>query len=152
MSAAAGPRPQAHARRWARRLAMQALYQWDLAVADPAEIEHQFREREDFTGVDDEYFRELLHRVPARVVEVDAALAPGLERPLGGIDPVERALLRVAGYELLYRPDVPYRVVINEAVELAKKFGAEQAYTFVNGVLDRVARDLRAAEWNRDHV
>jgi N utilization substance protein B len=93
----------------ARRLAVQALYQWQLA-------------------------------------ELDDLLAPLLERPLAQVDPVERAVLRVGAFELAHRPEVPYRVVINEAVELAKRFGAEQGHRFVNSVLDRLARDLRAVE------
>jgi N utilization substance protein B len=91
----------------------------------------------------------LLHQVPARLDEVEQAFAPYLDRPVKDLDPVERALLRLAAYELLARPDVPYRVVINEAVNLAKKFGAEQAHKYINGVLDQVARGLRPAEHPR---
>ncbi|HFD79355.1 MAG TPA: transcription antitermination factor NusB, partial [Gammaproteobacteria bacterium] len=95
---------------------------------------------------DGDYFRELLHQVPARLDEVEQAFAGYLDRPLAEIDPVERALLRMATYELMTRIDVPYRVIINESVNLAKKFGAEQAYRYINGVLDKAARELRPVE------
>lgn len=125
---------------------MQALYQWDLSGSNLSDIEKQFREDEDFSRVDDGYFNELLHEVPARLDEVEEAFMPYLDRPLKEIDPVERAVLRMATYELLARPEIPYKVVINESVNLAKKFGAEQAYKYVNGVLDHAARELRAVE------
>ncbi len=134
------------ARAKARRLALQALYQWDLSGTDLKLIEQQFRESEEFPGVDDEYFQELLHQVPARLDVVEAGLADAMQIPWAELDPVERAVLRLASYELQARPDIPYRVVINEAVNLAKKFGAEQAHKFVNGVLDQAARHLRPHE------
>lgn len=134
------------ARRKARRLALQALYQWQIADTRVAEIELQFREDNDLTKVDAAYFSELLHGVPSALSEIDAVLAPVLDRPLAEVDPIERALLRLATYEFLRRPDVPYRVVINEALELAKTFGAEEGFKYVNGVLDKVARTTRSAE------
>ena len=130
----------------ARRFAMQALYQWDLSGNNISDIEKQFREDEDFSKVDDEYFNELLHKVPARLDEVEEAFSSYLDRSIKELDPVERAVLRMATYELMVRIDVPYKVVINESVNLAKKFGAEQAYKYINGVLDQVARALRALE------
>ncbi len=130
----------------ARRLAMQALYQWDLSGSNLSAIEVQFLEDEDFSKADKEYFHELLHEVPARLDEVEDAFTPYLDRPLKELDPVERAILRMASYELLARLDIPYKVIINESVNLTKKFGAEQAYKYVNGVLDKTARRLRAAE------
>lgn len=129
-----------------RRLAMQALYQWDLSGNNLAQIEAQFVEDEDFSKVDREYFNELLHQVPARLDEIEASFASYLDRSVKELDPVERAVLRMATYELMTRMDVPYKVVINEAVNLAKKFGADQAYKYVNGVLDKTARNLRAVE------
>ncbi len=137
---------QAARRTRARRLAMQALYQWDMSGNTLSDIEVQFLEDEDFSKADKAYFHELLHEVPARLDEVEQAFETYLDRPLDEIDPVERAVLRMATYELLARIDVPYRVVINESVNLAKKFGAEQAYRYVNGVLDQTARKLRAVE------
>ncbi len=131
----------------ARRFAMQALYQWDLSGNNLRDIEVQFLQDEDFSKADREYFHELLHQVPARLDEVEAAFSAYLDRPVQEMDPVERAVLRMATYELMARVDVPYRVVINESVNLTKKFGAEQAYKYINGVLDKAARSLRSGEY-----
>lgn len=139
-------KPQAALRTRARRLAMQALYQWDLSGNNLSAIEVQFFEDEDFSRADKDYFHELLHEVPARLDEVEEAFAPYLDRPVKEVDPVERAVLRMASYELMARIDVPYKVIINESVNLTKKFGAEQAYKYINGVLDKVAQNLRAVE------
>jgi N utilization substance protein B len=125
---------------------MQALYQWDLSGSTLSGIEVQFLEDEDFSKADKDYFHELLHQVPARLDEVEQAFTPYLDRPLDEIDPVERAVLRMASYELMARIDVPYKVIINESVNLTKKFGAEQAYKYINAVLDQTARRLRAVE------
>jgi len=133
-------------RSWARRLAMQAIYQWQLTDLDPAAIDAQFQADQDMSKADLGYFQELVQQVPARVQDIDAVIDPFLDRPLPQVDPVELAILRIAAYELLQRLDVPYRVVINEAVELAKKFGAEQGHRFINGVLDKAARKLRPQE------
>ena len=135
-----------HARQWSRRLVMQALYQWQMTGQDLREIEHQFLDDENMHKADFAYFHELLHRVPACLDELDAYLSEYLKRSISEVDPVERAILRNACYELKYRRDVPQKVVINEAVKLAKKFGAEQSYRFVNSVLDKVMRDLRIAQ------
>lgn len=134
------------ARSKARRLAMQAVYQWQMTAHDAADILAQFLADEDNRGVDAEYFEALVRGVVQGCPALDAALAPTLARPLDEVDPVERAVLRVAAYELQHRLDVPYRVVLNEAVALAKKFGAEQGHTFVNAALDKLARELRAVE------
>ncbi len=139
-------KPQAAQRTRARRLAMQALYQWDMSDNNLSDIEAQFVEEEGFEKADADYFNELLHRIPAKLDEVEAAFEPYLDRPVKEIDPVERAVLRMASYELMTRIDVPYKVIINEAVNLTKKFGAEQAHKYVNGVLDQTARKLRAVE------
>jgi N utilization substance protein B len=133
-------------RSWARRYAMQAIYQWQMTGQDVAVIEAQFQDDQDMGKADVGYFQELLHQVPVRVQEIDTALTPFLDRPVPQIDPVELAILRIAGYELMQRLDIPYRVVINEAVEIAKKFGAEQGHRFINGVLDKAARQLRPHE------
>jgi N utilization substance protein B len=130
----------------ARRVALQAIYQWQVAGQDLIDIERQFLTSEETEGADRDYFHELLHSVPAQLSELDAALAPLLDRGIEAVDPVERALLRMGAYELLRRPDVPYRVVINEAVELAKVFGAEQGHRYINGILDGLARRVRPAE------
>ena len=130
----------------ARRLAVQALYQWQLAGQDVADIVAQFCDEQAPSEAQREYFTELLRGVVTRLDDIDDLLTPLLERPLEQVDPVERAILRVGAFELAERPEVPYRVVINEGVELAKRFGAEQGHRFVNGVLDRLARDLRKVE------
>jgi len=133
-------------RRKARHYAMQALYQWHMAGAAPREIEAEFRADYDFANVDLDYFQALLHGVPARVEELEQLLEPVLDRRLRELDPIERTLLRMGTFELLERPDVPYKVVINEAVALAKKFGATDGHKYINGVLDRLARELRKVE------
>jgi N utilization substance protein B len=133
-------------RSWARRYAMQALYQWQMTGQDSVVILDQFLSEQDMERADIAYFQELLCQIPRHVVAIDAHLLPFLDRPLEQVDPVERAILRIAAYELAYRPDVPFRVVINEAVEIAKKFGAEQGHRFVNGVLDKTAHQLRPHE------
>lgn len=130
-------------------MAIQALYQWQLTGLTAADIQRQFEEERDLSGVDLEYFRELVHQVPARLESLDAYLAPVLDRALDAVDPVERAILRAGVYELVHRPDVPYRVVINEAIGLAKMFGGEDGHKYVNSVLDRIARDVRQGEVQR---
>lgn len=133
-------------RRKARHYGMQALYQWHMAGASPGEIEADFLEEYDFTHVDQAYFKALLHDIPARVDSLDEVLAPLLDRGLDDLDPIEHTLLRMGVYELSERIDVPYKVVINEAVALAKKFGATDSHKYVNGVLDKAARQLRKVE------
>jgi N utilization substance protein B len=133
-------------RRKARHYGMQALYQWHMAGASLSDIEAEFRAEYDFSHVDLEYFQALLHQVPATVDELDAAIAPLLDRKLEELDPIERTLLRMGMYELTSRIDVPYKVVINEEVALAKKFGATDSHKYINGVLDRAARELRKVE------
>ncbi len=133
-------------RRKARHYGMQALYQWHMAGASPGVIEAEFRADYDFSHVDLEYFQALLHGVPACVDELEARLEPLLDRKLSDLDPIERTLLRMGTFELAHRPDVPYKVVINEAVSLAKKFGATDGHKYINGVLDKVARELRKVE------
>lgn len=134
------------ARHKARRLATQALYTWQMSGQDLADIEGQYSLDHDMSKVDAEYFRELLHKVPAHLSELDEYIAPLLDRTIDEVDPVERAILRLGSYELAFRLDVPYRVVINEAVNLAKTFGADQSHKYINGVLDGVAKKLRAVE------
>jgi N utilization substance protein B len=133
-------------RRKARHYGMQALYQWHMAGASLNDIEAQFRDEYDFSHVDLEYFQALLHGVPACVDELDEVLAPMLDRKLDDLDPIEHTLLRMGMYELTQRIDVPYKVVINEEVALAKKFGATDSHKYINGVLDKAARQLRKVE------
>jgi len=139
----------AHARARARRYAMQALYQWDLSGTDLPLIREQFLVEEDFSKTDQPYFMELLSEAPKQIDVIDENISSCIDRPFEQLDPVERAVLRIATYELLYRLDIPYRVTINEAVQLTKKFGAEQGHAYVNGVLDKAAHKLRAAEYKK---
>jgi len=132
-----------HGRSRARRLAAQALYQWEMTGQEMPEIDAEFHAVRDLQGADLEYFRELLLEVAANIKELDDILRPVLDRKLEEVDPVEKAILRIGVYELSYRADIPYRVIINEGITLAKKFGAEQAHAYVNGVLDKVAGILR---------
>lgn len=130
-------------RRKARQMAMQALYQWELASSSLVDIEREFCEDNDMKKVDAEYFSELLHQVPVMKSDLDELIKPLLDRDISELTPVELTILRLSGYELLKRPDVPYRVIINEGVELAKTFGATDGHKYVNGILDRLARELR---------
>ena len=134
------------ARSIARKLAMQALYQWQLTSHEANDITKQFVESEEFSGADREYFEELLRGCIKQKDAIDAAVTPFIDRPLDQLDPVETAILMMGMFELRSRIDVPYRVVINEAVDLAKRFGATDAHKYVNAVLDRAAKELRAAE------
>lgn len=95
------------------------------------------------------YFKELLHQIPSRVDDIDAALGEFADRAVADIDPVERAILRIGSYELLFKPDIPYRVAVNESINLAKQFGATQSHKYVNGILDKIARKYRALEIGR---
>ncbi|MCP8464111.1 transcription antitermination factor NusB [Pseudomonas sp. ZM23] len=133
-------------RRKARSLAVQALYSWQMAGQSLNEIEATFRTDNDFSDVDGAYFHEILHGVPRLKGDLDKEFTPCLDRALEEVDPVELAILRLATYELRNRLDVPYKVVINEGIELAKTFGATDGHKFVNGVLDKLAPRLRAAE------
>jgi len=134
------------ARTRARRLATQGLYEWQISDNKPSEIETQYLIEKETDKVDIEYFRELISKVPLHCEELDSQIAPLISRPLDEVDPVELAVLRLGTYELLYHPEVPYRVIINEAVELVKMFGADQGHRFINGIMDRLAATLRTVE------
>ena len=133
-------------RRRARRRALQALYQWQLNDDSAAAIVRQFLEEQNFEGVDQAYFETLVGEVVSRKEELDAAIAPLLKRVDASLDQMERVILRLGANELLHHPEMPYRVVLDEAIELSHRFGAEQAHTFVNGVLDRLAAQCRRIE------
>jgi len=134
------------ARRRARRLLVQAFYQWQVSHADTAEIERQFREAPAFARVDATFFGEVLRGVRREQPHLDALIEPLLDRKLTELDQVELALLRMGTYELTARVDVPFKVVIDECVALAKTFGGEESHKYVNGVLDKIARRVRARE------
>jgi N utilization substance protein B len=136
------------ARHNARAYALQAMYQWQMAGTPIADIESEFLRFHIEKKLDMDYFKELIHGIPASQHEIDETMRPYLGRNLSEMDPIELAVLRLAVYELLKRPDIPYRVIINEALELTKKFGSVEGYKFVNGVLDRTARKTREIEIN----
>tara|TARA_B110000503_G_scaffold110953_2_gene166031 strand:- start:480 stop:926 length:447 start_codon:yes stop_codon:yes gene_type:complete len=138
--------PLAAQRRRARHYALQALYQWTMSRAELVEIEAEFRVDNDFTHVDGDYFHDLLFGTAQNSGSLETLFVDALDRSLKDLDPVERNLLRMGTFELRDRIDVPYKVVINEAVALAKKFGATDSYRYINGVLDKVARSLRQLE------
>lgn len=131
------------ARRRARECAVQALYSWQVSHNDIADVELEFLAEQDVKGADIAYFRELFTGAALNAPELDKLMAPYLSRLLDELGQIERAILRVATYELTKRDDIPYKVVINEAIELAKIFGAEDSHKFVNGVLDKVAPRVR---------
>ena len=133
-------------RHQARHSAVQALYQWDLTEQEPGDIEAHFINEFDLTGTDLDYFDLLIREVPLYHQELDANLTPFLDRDIEQIDPVEKAILRLAAYELEYQRSIPCKAILNEAVELSKTFGAEHGYRFVNGVLDKLAQQLRPVE------
>ncbi|HSD99993.1 MAG TPA: transcription antitermination factor NusB [Burkholderiales bacterium] len=133
-------------RRRAREFALQGLYQWQLAGTDPETIARQLGDAKGFDKVDTGYFRALLEGTVAAAPELERAIAPHLDREYSRLSPVERGILLLAGYELTHQPEVPYRAVINEAVELAKSYGGTEGYKYVNGVLDKLAAQLRRAE------
>jgi len=130
----------------ARRLAMQAIYQWQMTGDDTNGIEAQYIEQNESAAIDFAYFSELFFGFEDNVEEIDKMLLQYTGRAIVSVDPVERAILRLARYEFLKRVDVPYRVVLNEAITLIKKFCAAQSHTFVNAVLDKVAHEVRATE------
>jgi N utilization substance protein B len=134
------------ARRRAREFVLQGLYQWQLAGTDPATIARQLGDAKGFDKIDAGYFKGLLEGAVAAAPELEKAITPHLDRAFSRLSPVERGILLLAGYELAHQPEVPYRAVINEAVELAKEYGGTDGYKFVNGVLDKLAATLRPAE------
>lgn len=127
------------ARRRARECAVQALYSWYVSQNDAAEVELAFVTEQDLKGVDIAYFRKLFRQTVNNLDMVDASIAPALDRASEELTPIEKAILRLAVYELKYELDVPYKVVINEAIEVAKTFGAEESHKYINGVLDKIA-------------
>jgi N utilization substance protein B len=133
-------------RRKARRLALQAFYQWLLTHDDMAAIEKQFLDDQDLNTVDVLYFQRLLQAVPVQVEKLDALMQPYLDRPLAEVNPIEKSILRMAILELVEHLEIPYKVVINEALELAKTFGGTDSHKYINGILDPIARVIRAQE------
>jgi len=130
----------------ARQCAVQALYQWQMTGQNLNIIEQQFTEDQRLKNAQKSYFSDLFHGVPKLLDKIDASMAAFIDRDIEKVDPVERAILRLSVYELMQNPEIPYRVVINEGVDLAKCFGADGSYRYVNGVLDKVAQQQRKAE------
>ena len=137
---------RSQARRHARERALQALYQWDLSGAQASSIRQEFLDTQEMGRVDVDYFVLLFNGVSHDPDGVDAALKDSLDRPILDLDPVERAVLRIAAFELTQRADIPARVIINEGIEITKRFGADKGHHYVNGVLDKLAKSLRASE------
>lgn len=134
------------ARSRARRRALQAIYAWQLAGASVPSLLDQFRSEQDMDVADLDYFEELVGGVVRECATLDTALKEFLDREVAQVDPIERAVLRIAAFELLHRVDVPYRVVINEAIETTKRFGADHGHSYINGVLDKAAAAWRSTE------
>ena len=137
------------ARSRARRRALQAVYAWEISRTPMDKVIIQFEHEQEMEVADLGYFKDLLLGIEKHREAIDQKMRPYLDREVAQVDPIERAVLRIATYELLYRPDVPYRVVINEAIEVAKRFGADFGHTYVNGVLDQAAAEWRAVEYRQ---
>ena len=142
-------KPSASKRRKSRQLVMQALYQWQMTGASMSKIESEFGADNDLSKVDIPYFQELVRGVTQHSVDLDRLIEPYLDRAITEVDPIELALVKMGCFELQSRLDVPYRVVINEGVELAKKYGGTEGHRFVNSLLDKLARKLRYEEVRR---
>lgn len=128
---------------WARRFALQGLYEWQVSQSQVEEIERHLAENPDFVKANRESFSNMLRGSIRGQVEANELITPLLDRPIEQLDLVERAVLWMGCYELLTHPETPYKVIINESVNLAKKFGGDQSYKFINGVLDKVAKKVR---------
>lgn len=133
-------------RHQARAHTLQAIYQWQISGSSIDDIEKEFLTEHITEKTDMDYFKELIHNIPKNIDDLDQHITPFIKRPIHEIDQIELAVLRISTYELSKRLEIPYRVIINEALELTKKFGSIEGYKFVNGVLDQVARQLRKDE------
>jgi len=133
-------------RKRARRRALQAIYQWQITGQEAAEILSQFRAAQDLSKIDEEHFEKLLHGVTADKENLDEALQPFMDRPMEQVDLMERVVLGIGAWELLNCPELPFRVVLDESVDLARRFGSEQGHSYVNAVLDKAARVWLADE------
>ena len=137
------PSKKPSSRHAARKAAVQALYQWDLTSQAADQIETQFSKIHDMQNIDKKFLRDVLANVPKFEQKIEASISPHIDRDFAKVDPVERAILRLGAYELEHRADVPTRVILNEMIELAKIFGSDHSYKFVNGVMDKMAKALR---------
>ena len=141
----------AKARGKSRRLAMQAIYQWQMTGDNISDIKQQFFDENNMAKLDSAFFSEMVSGVASSISELDPLLEKYMTRKVESVDPVERSILRLATYEFINRFDVPYRVVLNEAVTITKEFCAEKSHTFVNAVLDKVAKEIRHIEVQSSH-
>ena len=130
----------------ARKAAVQALYQWDITQQLAHEIAPQFEKIHDMQNLDRKYLRDVLEQVPKMADDLEQDITPFIGRDFASLDPVERAILRLGAYELKQRLDVPTKVVMNEMIEIAKVFGSEHSYKFINGVMDKLAKSLRKSK------
>ncbi|MEY8877228.1 MAG: transcription antitermination factor NusB [Leptothrix sp. (in: b-proteobacteria)] len=144
-AAPGAPRPKS-ARRRSRELALQGLYEWQISQASASTVDAHMREQDEHPKCDATHFDALLHGCIDQVSELDAMLTPHLDRRVNELSPIEHGVLLIGAYELKHCLDVPYKVAINEAVELAKSFGGTDGHKYVNGVLDKAAADLRPVE------
>ncbi len=128
---------------WARRFALQGLYEWQVSQSQVAEIERNLAENPDFIKANNEAFSNILRGAIRGQAEANELITPLLDRPIEQLDLVEKAVLWIGCYELTTHPEIPYKVIINESVNLAKKFGGDQSYKFINGILDKVAKKVR---------
>jgi N utilization substance protein B len=130
----------------ARRLAVQAIYEWQVSANSEDQIKQDFFENNELNTESSEYFSDLLFGVASNQPEIDSTMADFVDRAVKQIDPVELAILRLGFYELIKRPDIPYRVSLNEWINLAKEFGAPRSHAYINGVLDKASQQLRSSE------
>lgn len=140
---------RSQSRRYARERALQALYQWDVSTAQSSDVRTQFIDEQDMSRVDVEYFTQLFNGVSHNPQAVDDAMKGSLDRDIEALDPIERAVLRIATYELTQCLDIPARVVINEGIEITKRFGADKGHRYINGVLDKLAAEVRPLEMKK---
>lgn len=133
-------------KRRARKLALQSLYQWLMADTILSDIEAQFSAANNMEKVDVDYYRRLLYGVPKELAALEAEIQPLLDRPVSSLNPIELTILRLCTFELLHCPEIPYRVILDESVSLAKAFGSQDGHRYVNGVLHNLAQTVRKTE------
>jgi N utilization substance protein B len=141
-----GDRTQFEPRKRARRRALQAIYQWQITGQNADEILQQFRAVQDMSGVDEKHFEQLLRGISCEQKNLDVEIEPFLDRPFNQVDIMEQVVLLIGAYEMLHCPEMPFRVVVDECVDLAHRFGSEQGHAYINAVLDRAAREWRPDE------
>ena len=145
----AKPAKNGKSRRVSREMVLKGIYRSFLNQSDLRLIRRELADDPDFARADEEYFRQLIEGVSDNVAELDSRLAGFVDRPIHELSPIEHAILCISGYELIYDPSIPYRVAINEGVELAKRYGGTDGHKYVNGVLDKLAAEARPHEFKR---